>query len=85
MLQFSHETRVYVFRGKELNPPAPGSYDAAKWTPPTHQVFRVEIQGDGVWLIMLNGAQVACGEYAKPSRGLARELILTHCKSHLND
>lgn len=84
MLKFSHESRVYVFRGKELNQPAPGSYDAAKWTPPAHQLFRVEIQGDGVWQIMLNGAQIACGEYAtRPSRGLAQELIMTHCKTFL--
>lgn len=84
-IRFSHETRVYVFRGRELKPLAPGSYDAAKWTPPTHQVFHVAIQDDGLWSIKLHDGQIASGDGAKRSRAAAADLILKHCKSLLND
>lgn len=84
-LQFSHQMTVYVFRGKALNPPAPGTYDSAKWTPPTHQVFAVEIQDDGMWCIKLGGVQIHSGDYAKRSRAAAEELILKHCQRLLEN
>ncbi len=84
VLRFSHETRVYVFRGKELELPKPGTYDASRWTPPTHQVFKVEIQIDGLWLIQLNGAEIKSGDGVKPSRSAAESLVLQHCQKLLS-
>jgi hypothetical protein len=83
VLRFSHETRLYAFRGKELSPPSPGSFDASKWTPPTHQLFVVEIQTDGLWLVKLNGAQIVSGDGAKRSRAAAAEIIQKHCRNFL--
>lgn len=85
VLEYSHKTSVYVFLGKKLDPPAPGTYDAAKWTPPTRQVFRVEIQDDGAWRILLQGADVACGDNATASRSAAKQLIEQHCSTHLEE
>lgn len=74
-LTFSHEARVYGFRGRELSPPDPSTYDAAKWTPPSHQVFSVLIQMDGMWLVKLDGAIIGTGEGAKCSRAAALEIL----------
>jgi len=83
VLEYSHKTSVYVFLGKKLDPPAQGTYDAAKWTPPTRQVFRVEIQDDGAWRILLNGSDVACGDGGTASRAAAKRLIEQRCSIHL--
>lgn len=85
ILQFSHETRTYVFRGKELKPPAPGTYDPKHHKPPTHQVFAVEIQTDGMWKLKLNGADIAAGECDGRSRSVAKYIIETHANYLLQD
>lgn len=82
-LIFSHKTSSYVFIGKEISPPPPGSYDAANWTPPTQQVFRVEIQHDGMWRILLNDVEVASGDYSDVSQKGARHLVERFCAKHL--
>jgi len=82
-LEYSHKTSVYVFLGKKLEQPTPGTYDAAKWTPPARQVFRVEIQDDGAWRILLNGSDVACGDEGTASRAAAKRLIEQNCSIHL--
>jgi hypothetical protein len=83
VLLFSHEVRTYVFRGKELTPPKPGTYDARHFTPPRHQTFTVSIQVDGIWLIKLNGADIKSGDGAKRSRAGAEALIWHHCRNYL--
>jgi hypothetical protein len=82
-LEYSHKTTTFVFLGRHLKPPEPGSYDPAKWTPPTRQVFRVEIQNDGCWRIFLNGAEVAFGDGAPAVVSVARRLVEQHCSIHL--
>ena len=83
-LAFSHEIRTYVFRGKKLDPPKPGTYDPS-WTPPTHQVFAVKIYIDGLWLIELNGAVVKTGDGGTRSRCGAKAIIEEHCQVFLRD
>jgi hypothetical protein len=82
-LTFSHEDRSYVFMGRMLPLPEPGTYDASKWTPPTHQYFRVIIQDDGMWQVKYHGAVIASGDGAKRSRKNAKALIEQHCKLFL--
>lgn len=82
-LEYSHKTTAFVFLGRHLKPPAPGSYDATKWTPPTRQVFRVEIQNDGCWRILVNGTDVACGEGATAVVSAARQLLEQNCSMYL--
>lgn len=55
---FSHETRRYTFKGRAIDPPRPGTYDARHFTPPTHQYFHVEIQNDGLWCIKLFDTEI---------------------------
>jgi hypothetical protein len=83
VLRFSHEVRTYVFRGKELTPPKPGTYDPTKWTPPTHQIFTVSIQVDGLWTIKLNGVVIQTGDGAKRSRTVAEAIIWHYCRDLL--
>lgn len=85
LLEYSHKTSVYVFLGRKLDPPAPGTYDAAKWTPPTRQVFRVEIQDDGMWRILLNNVDIGCGDKATVSRAAAKQLIEQHCSTYFEE
>lgn len=81
--EFSHRVTVFVFLGKHLEPPAAGTYDATKWTPPTRQVFRVEIQSDGMWRILLQGVDIAFGDNGKPTRKAAHDLLIDHCSKYL--
>lgn len=79
-LTYSHSSRSYWFRGRELQPPEPGTYDAAKWTPPTHQVFRVEIVDNGCWRIQLNGTEIRSGsDCHTASRANALALVQRRC------
>lgn len=71
-------TRVYHFTGERLPLPAPGTYDASAWTPPTHRRYAVHMQGDGIWWLEQNGAQVASGDCLCPSRANARKVILNY-------
>ena len=84
-LTFSHSQVTFVFTGRKLDPPAPGTYDATKWTPAKHHVWTVSIQNDGLWWIKLGGAEIASGDCApKPSRKAAMNLILTKCSKFFN-
>jgi len=83
-LTFSHEVRTYVFQGRKLDPPRPGTYDAAHWTPPTRQVFKVEIQNDGIWCVKLQDVVIASGDYAARSRAEAESILIRHCKRYLD-
>lgn len=82
-LWFSHQTVTYVFRGKAIDPPRPGTYDAAAWTPSTHRIFHVSIQNDGLWFVKLFDAIVADGEGAKPSQKEALAILNRHCEKLL--
>ena len=82
-LWFSHQTVTYVFRGRAIDPPRPGTYDAAAWTPPTHRIFDVSIQNDGLWFVRLFDAIVAAGEGAKPSPQEALAILYRHCEKLL--
>lgn len=75
-LEFCHELRVYVFRGRELAPPPAGTYDASKWTPPTHQLFRVSIWNDGMFRVELNGVEIATGDNASRCKSGARDILM---------
>ena len=66
----------------EANTPKPGTYDPS-WKPPTHQVWTVEIQADGLWQVKLGGVRMTEGEGAKRSRQEAKEIIENHCKGFL--
>jgi hypothetical protein len=48
---YLHKKTVYTFQGEAIPAPAPGTYDATKWTPPTHRMYAVVIQDDGIWAI----------------------------------
>lgn len=78
-LKFDYETRCYGFRGKPLLQPAPGTYDATKWTPPSHLFVRVDIQNDGLFVIYVNGVETCSGDGAKQTRIEAKSLIEKHC------
>lgn len=67
---------TYTFKGEKIPLPDPGTYDATKWTPPTHKSYTVDFQNDGLWRITVgSGAVVDMGEGEKPSRKRALELI----------
>jgi hypothetical protein len=80
---FSHRTTVFTFTGRRLDPPKPGSYDPAAYTPPTRQIFKVEMQDDGIWRVLLFGTEVASGDSGQSaSRHNAATILEKHC-SHL--
>lgn len=74
-LKFSHRSTAYVFIGDPIPPPPPGSYDAAAWTPPTHKVYSVWIQDDGMWELEQNGVRVASGDSATSNRSFAKRIV----------
>lgn len=84
---FLHESTSYVFRGKALTQPAPGTYDASRWTPPTHALFCVRIWNDGSWAITIGNSDIPAwaGDYEKRSRKNALALLLKYCGGHFKD
>lgn len=77
---FSHRTTVYTFTGRRLDPPRPGSYDPAAWTPPTRQILKVEMQDDGLWRILLFDTVIESGDCGKAaSSRRAKEILEKHC------
>lgn len=74
-LEFSHSVTTYVFKGEPLPQPAPGTYDASAWTPPTHRMYKVEFQNGGKWWLEAGLVVVDQGDFEKPSRKRALELI----------
>lgn len=83
-LSYEGKTSVYHFRGERLDPPPPGSYDAAAWTPPTHRLYRVEFQNDNTahWTIFQNDAAVDYGDWETPSKANARRLVLAYINKY---
>jgi hypothetical protein len=57
--------------------------EPANSIPPRRQVFRVEIQNDGAWRVLLNGDDIACGDNAVASCVVARNIIEQHCSGYL--
>lgn len=75
-IQYDGCTRIYHFVGERLPLPDPSTYDASKWTPPTHRRYDVHMQGDGIWVLMANGAKVDSGDGRVPSGQNARKIVL---------
>lgn len=84
--KFSHTIVDYVFRGREVPPPKPGTFDPQHYTPRSHQVFHVNFQSDGMWWITLWDTTVASGSCdQRPSCKAAKELLEHHCKRLLQE
>lgn len=81
-LSYEGKTSIYYFRGERLDPPAPGTYDASAWTPPTHRIYRVEFQHDDTasWTIFQNDVRVLYGCWETPSQWKAKQLVLEYIK-----
>ena len=77
-IQYDGCTRIYHFVGERLPEPDPSTYDASKWTPPSHRRYDVHMQGDGIWVLLMNGAQVTSGDARLPSRANARKIVIDY-------
>lgn len=77
-LKFSHKKTIFTFQGEELPPPKPGTYDPDAWTPPTHRMYVVTIQGDGYWQLEAGGVHVRDGDEGKATIKAAREIVEEH-------
>lgn len=77
-LRFSHSNTTYSFRGEAISAPAPGTYDAAKWTPPTHKMYHVTVQNDGLWVLKLFTVELQSGDNGSRSRKWAESVIVKY-------
>jgi hypothetical protein len=68
--KYSHMVTTFYIEGERLPEPKPGTYDATKFTPPTHRMFRVQFFGNKSWQLLagIDGEVVlAQGENLRPS------------------
>jgi hypothetical protein len=77
-LTFSHSCVKYTFRGRKLPIPDPSTYDASRWTPPTHELFSVTVQSDGLWVLQIGNVDMQSGEFGKATRKWAKEIVLKY-------
>lgn len=81
-LEFSHSKTAFTFQGKELPQPAPGTYDATAWTPPTHRMYRVEVYNNKLWQLYVGNVLVEEGEDGSGTRKWARAKVEAYQKKH---
>lgn len=74
-LELIHRKAVYTFKGGALPIPAPGTYDATAWTPPTHRIYVVDVFSDGMWSLSVNGAMIKSGAGGASSVAFARSMV----------
>ncbi len=84
MIDYTGKRTSYYFEGETIAQPAPGTYDADAWKPPTKKRYRVEFEHDetNAWAILQNDAIVKTGSWETASRANAKRLLMDFIKQH---
>jgi hypothetical protein len=74
-IEFSHFSTKYVFLGKHLKMPAPGTYDPKHFEPPKRRIYEVTVFDSGTWSISIGGTMFESGSGGARSKSFAKSVL----------